>query len=126
MQLFTLNRNSVSTLLAKTTARSSITKYPPRRTAFSARRMPLSAPGEVIWAACLLTCRELAHYQVDPRGARRPGAAPQAGVNPLSQMGPAVMSAGGKISGLSFDHVLQKLQVGLMIARQLLIFLRPN
>lgn len=34
------------------------------------------------------------------------------GVNPLSQMGPSIMSAGGKANGLSFEHVLQKLQVG--------------
>jgi hypothetical protein len=31
--------------------------------------------------------------------------------NQLSQMGPPVMSAGGKINGLNFDHVLHKLQV---------------
>lgn len=31
-------------------------------------------------------------------------------VNPLSHMGPPIMSAGGK-SGLNFDDVLHKLQV---------------
>ena len=43
----------------------------------------------------------------------RRAAAAQSGVNPLSQMGPPVMSAGGKMNGLSFEHVLQKLQVSL-------------
>ena len=33
------------------------------------------------------------------------------GMNQASQMGPVVMSMGGKSSGLSFDHVLHKLQV---------------
>lgn len=33
-----------------------------------------------------------------------------AAVNPLSHMGPSIMSAGGK-SGLNFDDVLHKLQV---------------
>lgn len=34
-------------------------------------------------------------------------------MNPLSHMGPPIMSAGGK-SGLNFDDVLHKLQVGLV------------
>jgi hypothetical protein len=58
--------------------------------------------------------RELAHYQVDPRSVRRPVSVPQAhaqAVNPLSQMGQPIMSAGGKASGLTFEHVLHKLQV---------------
>jgi hypothetical protein len=63
----------------------------------------------------VLTGREHAHYQVDPRGVRRPGPQGQGGgVNPLSQMGPAVLSAGGKMNGLSFEHVVQKLQVGFL------------
>lgn len=61
-----------------------------------------------------LTGSELAHYQNDPRSARRAAGSMSQGsiVNPLSQMGPPVMSAGGKPSGLTFEHVLQKLQVG--------------
>lgn len=33
------------------------------------------------------------------------------GANPLAQMGPAMMSGGGKAGSLSFEHVLSKLQV---------------
>jgi hypothetical protein len=32
-------------------------------------------------------------------------------MNQLAQMGPVVLSVGGKPGGLSFDHVLHKLQV---------------
>jgi len=35
----------------------------------------------------------------------------QGHLNQLGQMGPLVMSVGGKAGGLSFDHVLHKLQV---------------
>lgn len=63
------------------------------------------------------------HYQSqDARGMRRltgpsgPGGAGQGqgqgqGMNQLAQMGPVVLSVGGKPGGLSFDHVLHKLQV---------------
>ncbi|TXT05583.1 uncharacterized protein COLE_06903 [Cutaneotrichosporon oleaginosum] len=58
-----------------------------------------------------VSARELPHYQNDMRNARRGGSVSQPNtVNPLSHMGPSIMSAGGKANGLSFEHVLQKLQ----------------
>nr|XP_019008276.1 uncharacterized protein I206_06831 [Kwoniella pini CBS 10737]OCF47057.1 hypothetical protein I206_06831 [Kwoniella pini CBS 10737] len=38
--------------------------------------------------------------------------------NQLSQMGPSIMSSGGKSSGLSFDHVLTKLQNELRASKE--------
>ncbi|EKD01828.1 cell cycle arrest in response to pheromone-related protein [Trichosporon asahii var. asahii CBS 8904] len=53
----------------------------------------------------------LANYQNDTHNARRGTSLSNSGaaVNPLSHMGPPIMSAGGK-SGLNFDDVLHKLQ----------------
>ncbi|WWC59685.1 uncharacterized protein I303_102247 [Kwoniella dejecticola CBS 10117] len=67
-----------------------------------------------------LSARELVNYQnQDTRGVRR---APQQQNghpnNQLSQMGPSVMSAGGKSSGLTFDHVLTKLQNELRASKE--------
>lgn len=51
--------------------------------------------------------REMPHYQTDARVRRQPLTSANSAI---PQMNP-VMSAGGKAGGLSFDHVLQKLQV---------------
>lgn len=57
-------------------------------------------------------CSELATYQShDNTRMRRMGGDMHPGANPLSQMGPAMMSGGGKAGSLSFEHVLSKLQV---------------
>lgn len=57
-------------------------------------------------------CSELATYQShDSTRMRRMGGDMHPGANPLSQMGPAMMSGGGKAGSLSFEHVLSKLQV---------------
>ncbi|WVW78216.1 hypothetical protein I302_100167 [Kwoniella bestiolae CBS 10118] len=67
-----------------------------------------------------LSARELANYQnQDTRGARRLPPQQNGHVNnQLSQMGPAIMSSGGKSSGLSFDHVLTKLQNELRASKE--------
>ncbi|KAK8847602.1 hypothetical protein IAR55_005461 [Kwoniella newhampshirensis] len=69
-----------------------------------------------------LSARELVNYQnQDNRGMRRLAAGPANGGHPnnqLAQMGPAVMSGGGKGSGLSFDHVLTKLQAELRASKE--------
>ncbi|KAL7419123.1 hypothetical protein Q5752_005959 [Cryptotrichosporon argae] len=63
---------------------------------------------------------EIQQYQYDLRAGPRANGQAQAAppVNPLSQMGAAVMSAGGKASGLSFQHVLQKLQAELAKSKE--------
>jgi hypothetical protein len=69
------------------------------------RKMQRSVQGELTTQA-RADDREMAVYQnQDARGPRRPAAQPM-GSQPV---GPQVMSAGGK--ALSFDYVLQKLQV---------------
>ena len=69
------------------------------------------------WVAFIdqeLMDREVVHYH-DGRNIRRP-AAPSQGSGPQGgPMAPAVMSSGGKASGLSFDHVLNKLQVSVHV-----------
>ncbi|BEJ12510.1 hypothetical protein CspHIS471_0209700 [Cutaneotrichosporon sp. HIS471] len=58
-----------------------------------------------------ISAREVTAYQNDMRSVRRGGSISQPNTaNPLSHMGPSMMSAGGKANGLSFEHVLQKLQ----------------
>lgn len=47
---------------------------------------------------------------------RRMGGDMHPGANPLSQMGPAMMSGGGKAGSLSFEHVLSKLQVSCFVS----------
>lgn len=58
---------------------------------------------------------ELANYHQDPRSnARRANGPAIEGSNGVNQQSaPHVMSAGGKADGLSFDHVLHKLQVSI-------------
>ncbi|WWC86694.1 uncharacterized protein L201_001571 [Kwoniella dendrophila CBS 6074] len=67
-----------------------------------------------------LSAREMVNYQnQDTRGARR--MPPQQNGHPgnqLAQMGPSVMSSGGKSNGLSFDHVLTKLQNELRASKE--------
>ncbi|WWD21686.1 hypothetical protein CI109_106172 [Kwoniella shandongensis] len=67
-----------------------------------------------------LSARELVNYQnQDNRGMRRTAGPPNGHPNnQLAQMGPAVMSGGGKSSGLSFDHVLTKLQAELRASKE--------
>ncbi|OCF77160.1 hypothetical protein I204_02872 [Kwoniella mangroviensis CBS 8886] len=67
-----------------------------------------------------LSARELVNYQnQDTRGVRRLPPQQNGHVNnQLSQMGPAIMSSGGKSSGLSFDHVLTKLQNELRASKE--------
>ena len=92
--------------------------YGPEDAALSARWISYS----LVSRFELKKYRELVHYQSpDARGMRRlTGPSGQGGsgqgqgqgqMNPLAQMGPVVMSVGGKAGGLSFDHVLHKLQV---------------
>ncbi|KAK1921779.1 cell cycle arrest in response to pheromone-related protein [Papiliotrema laurentii] len=50
-----------------------------------------------------LSARELVHYQTNDNRSRRAPPVP-------GQLGPPVTSSGGKPSGLTFDHVLNKLQ----------------
>ncbi|WWC68153.1 uncharacterized protein I206_102076 [Kwoniella pini CBS 10737] len=67
-----------------------------------------------------LSARELVNYQnQDTRGVRRmPPQQNGHANNQLSQMGPSIMSSGGKSSGLSFDHVLTKLQNELRASKE--------
>lgn len=105
-----IRRNSVSISSARITTPSYTTRCLQRRTAYSDRMMLFSVLGECQVGRSDRTS-ELTHYQNDPRGPRRPANSMSQGmVNPLSQMGPSVMSAGGKPNGLTFEHVLAKLQ----------------
>jgi len=100
-----ISRNSVSTLSVRTTVPLYITRSLQKFTACLTQKMQLSAQGECIKEK-RADDREMAVYQnQDARGPRRPAAQPM-GSQPV---GPQVMSAGGK--ALSFDYVLQKLQV---------------
>ncbi|WVQ98264.1 hypothetical protein IAU59_005387 [Kwoniella sp. CBS 9459] len=67
-----------------------------------------------------LSARELVNYQnPDSRGLRRVASQPNGHPNnQLSQMGPAIMSSGGKSSALSFDSVLNKLQNELRASKE--------
>ncbi|WRT64575.1 uncharacterized protein IL334_001507 [Kwoniella shivajii] len=67
-----------------------------------------------------LSARELVNYQnQDGRGAKRmPTNSTGYPNNQLAQMGPSVMSSGGKSGGLSFDHVLTKLQNELRASKE--------
>ncbi|WVF69585.1 hypothetical protein IAT40_004363 [Kwoniella sp. CBS 6097] len=67
-----------------------------------------------------LSARELVNYQnPDSRGLRRLASQPNGHPNnQLAQMGPAIMSSGGKSSALSFDSVLNKLQNELRASKE--------
>ncbi|OCF44842.1 hypothetical protein I317_01331 [Kwoniella heveanensis CBS 569] len=67
-----------------------------------------------------LSARELVNYQnPDSRGLRRVASQPNGHPNnQLSQMGPSIMSSGGKSSALSFDSVLNKLQNELRASKE--------
>lgn len=78
-------------------------------------------------------CSELATYQShDNTRMRRMGGDMHPGANPLAQMGPAMMSGGGKVGSLSFEHVLSKLQVSCFASSRIRTLLsrmsnnRPN
>ncbi|OXG75109.1 hypothetical protein C350_05288 [Cryptococcus neoformans MW-RSA36] len=65
------------------------------------------------------SARELATYQShDSTRMRRMGGEMHPGANPLAQMGPTMMSGGGKAGSLSFEHVLSKLQAELHASKE--------
>ncbi|KAK4683670.1 hypothetical protein P7C73_g6563, partial [Tremellales sp. Uapishka_1] len=66
-----------------------------------------------------LSARELVNYQnYDPRVARSANGQMNGAGGNQPNMGPQVMSSGGKASGLSFEHVLQKLQTELQKSKE--------